>query len=293
MKRKLAGSRAVVRLAKRAIGGESAFTLIELLVVFAIIGVLAALMLPALNRAKDAAQLSTCRNNLRQLMLATAQYVQEFNVYPSATNFVAGLYPFTRTLWPENNWDIPASKYLGSRAGLYACPGYNALKAEFLSGTSRSAPAVGSYGYNCYGGADYVNSGIGGLGGGILGGGRWGRQIPDEQVVAPADMIGFGDSVISTSPHDLIAWGNTAFDATALLTVESPNYNGAVYGTPSGNRGAQVMKQRHAAKWNVGFCDTHVETLRPAYLFAFSDDISARRWNRDHQPHNATWIPPK
>lgn len=54
-----------------------AFTLLELLVVVAIIAVLAALLLPALARAKSAARTTHCRNNHRQLVLAWLQYITE------------------------------------------------------------------------------------------------------------------------------------------------------------------------------------------------------------------------
>jgi prepilin-type N-terminal cleavage/methylation domain-containing protein len=257
---------------------DGGFTLIELLVVIAVIAILAALLLPALNRAKDAAKLTQCKSNLRQLVTGLQMYVDDTGFYPMFAFAISR----GAVGQPEqfSRWHTDLKPYLGQdwMDPLYKCPSLKISPGETAIGDSISV--YGSYGYNQRGTAELgvvPNFGLGGWFGPSLGA----HPIPASTVKNPADLIALGDCILGGvyqpsasggGPVDVGGLDRFAFGEWRLID-------------PMVRPLALAMDwQRHRAKYNIAFGDAHIENLKTNQLFVDSPMIRIR-WNYDNKPN--------
>jgi prepilin-type N-terminal cleavage/methylation domain-containing protein len=125
------------------------FSLIEMLVVISIIAILIGLLLPAVQKAREAASRVVCTNNLKQIGLAMHSYHTTFEVLPSfsrdgaeATTWCVLLLPFLEQSNLFAKWDLSKSYYQQTdevrqaRVKTYFCPTRRSLSTDPLASSS-------------------------------------------------------------------------------------------------------------------------------------------------------------
>lgn len=289
-----------LRFARRR-ARAAGFTLVELLVVIAVIALLAALLLPALSRAKRAADSTVCKSNLRQIAIGLRLYVNDFAAYPRLAmpprSWADDLENYVGAKWPEQN-QLTNGNGLVPRNGVYACPGYNRIPGYFRP----TGMLAGSYGYNDDGVSAGPNDGLSdavclGLGGMITVAGKLYdfRPVREASVVDPSDMIAIAEAQLQRIPIG-VAQGGPLFGPLAGYTRLTDNFwfpivAEEVTGTKSAWSDSSffsdvpaAIERWHGRRMNLVFCDGHVENRRIREVFIRSD-AARRRWNNDHQPH--------
>jgi prepilin-type N-terminal cleavage/methylation domain-containing protein/prepilin-type processing-associated H-X9-DG protein len=250
------------------------FTLVELLVVVAIIGILAALLLPALSRAQAQARCATCKNHLCQMGLALQMYVHENRgKYPYVLFCPDAVYGDIA----DATWSAKLQPYYPIKwtDRAYHCPGYKGSIAVVTNPVA-GHDTFGSYAYNWRGVRGYQR-GVRGEAELGLGPVQFGAESPRRPRIPPVSEASI------KAPSEMFAVGESRWMQAAGVI----NNIDCVDGMFCGYLGNLPLLARHGKNYNQLFCDGHIAATSPWILF--NPTNTGAMWNNDHELHPELW----